>query len=218
MLVLVLVLVLVLRPHLPPPPVASLNVGSRPSKRRPTGGVETLRAIPWVFAWTQTRLNLTAWLGVGQALGALAAPADEAALRAMYRGWPWFTALIDVVDMVLAKTEERVAANYDRRLVPAGGAEAALGARLRGELRNAKAGILSLRGYERHQEENAMLLRGLKVRNPYVDPLNVIQAEALRRLREAHGGAVLENEEQAQLEDALAITINGIANGQKNTG
>lgn len=96
--------------------IASLNVGSRPAKRRPTGGVETLRAIPWVFAWTQTRLNLTAWLGIGPALSGLDSVQRET-LRDMYENLPWFTAVVDVVDRVIAMSEPDIAANYDKQLV-----------------------------------------------------------------------------------------------------
>lgn len=96
--------------------IASLNVGSRPAKRRPTGGVETLRAIPWVFAWTQTRLNLTAWLGIAPALSGLDSSQRET-LRDMYENLPWFTAVVDVVDRVIAMTEPDIAANYDKQLV-----------------------------------------------------------------------------------------------------
>lgn len=205
--------------------IATLNVGSRPAKRRPTGGVETLRAIPWVFAWTQTRLNLTAWLGMGPAFAGLG-EADRATLQHMYETWPWFTALVDVVDMVLAKTESEIAANYDAQLVATlerGDATAdfevaelvALGERLRDELATTERELLALRGYDYPQQENDILQRGLKVRNPYVDPLNVLQAEVLRRLREENFSSP---EERKQLTDALAICINGIANGQKNTG
>lgn len=199
--------------------IASLNVGSRPAKRRPTGGVETLRAIPWVFAWTQTRLNLTAWLGMGPALENLA-PRDAATLKDMYASFPWFAALVDVVDMVMAKSEAVVAQNYDAQLVATldradVGTLLALGATLRAELETTKHALLALRGFQVPQEHNDMLLRGLAVRNPYVDPLNVLQAEVLRRLRQ---GEFRGTEERQLLEDALVITINGIANGQKNTG
>jgi phosphoenolpyruvate carboxylase len=199
--------------------IAGLNVGSRPAKRRPNGGVETLRAIPWVFAWTQTRLNLTAWLGMGPALSSLS-DKDTATLKDMYATFPWFAALVDVVDMVMAKSETQVAENYDAQLVatldrPDTGDLLNLGASLRAELDTTKKALLNLRGFEVPQEHNDILLRGLKVRNPYVDPLNVLQAEVLRRLRRnEYDGA----EERQLLEDALVITINGIANGQKNTG
>ena len=83
--------------------IAGLNVGSRPAKRRPTGGVETLRAIPWVFAWTQTRLNLTAWLGIGTALSALDNTQKEL-LKDMYNNWPWFNALVSGILLVSASS------------------------------------------------------------------------------------------------------------------
>lgn len=205
--------------------IAALNVGSRPAKRRPTGGVETLRAIPWVFSWAQTRLNLTAWLGIGTAFDSLG-PLERKTLQDMYSHWPWFTALVDVVDMVLAKTESDIAENYDRQLVETlekgestAGFDANellhLGKTLRNELAVTERELLSLRGYSTPQEENATLQSALLVRNPYVDPLNVFQAEVLRRLRE---NKYKDESEKAVLEDSLVICINGIANGQKNTG
>jgi phosphoenolpyruvate carboxylase len=156
---------------------------------------------------------------MGPALASLNS-ADRATLSEMYSKWPWFTAFVDVVDMVMAKSEPLIAENYDRQLVgsldrPDKEELLALGARLRDELSTTKTELLKLRGYDRPQQENDILLRGLKVRNPYVDPLNVLQAETLKRLRtEQYADAA----EKALLEDALAITINGIANGQKNTG
>eukprot|EP00941_MAST-03F_sp_MAST-3F-sp1_P003256 g3256.t1 len=202
--------------------IASLNVGSRPAKRRPTGGVETLRAIPWVFAWTQTRLNLTAWLGVGDALSAVNSSTEKEShvVKEMMKKWPWFTALIDVIDMVLSKTESEIAENYDAQLLPKSRDEESekmkrLGKHLRNELSMTQERILSLRNYDYHQQENETLQQGLKVRNPYVDPLNVLQADVLRRLRSED---FQDEEEKRLLEDSLAICINGIANGQKNTG
>ena len=207
--------------------IASLNVGSRPAKRRPTGGVETLRAIPWVFAWTQTRLNLTAWLGIGPALNGLD-DEQRATLKDMYETLPWFTAVVDVVDRVLAMSEPDIAANYDKQLVKelsdifAGSEHVTtkeemleLGEHLRDQLETTRQELLALRGYTQCQEENDILQRGLKVRNPYVDPLNVLQAEVLNRLREEQ---YADEAEMTLLQDALVITITGIANGQKNSG
>lgn len=98
--------------------LAGLNVGSRPSKRNPKGGVESLRAIPWVFAWTQTRLNLPTWLGVGEALSKeLASPNTATQLKGMYKEWPWFRTLIDLLEMILVKSELKIAENYDTQLV-----------------------------------------------------------------------------------------------------
>jgi phosphoenolpyruvate carboxylase len=219
--------------------IAALNLGSRPAKRRADGGMETIRAVPWVFSWSQTRLHLTAWLGIGQALE-LAKGEQEgtATLESMYKNWPWFTALIDVVDMIMAKSEAEIAKNYDDQLVATlkgegGGGEEeeeeeveslmALGEELRGDLEATKQSLLSLRNYTRPQQHNDILQRGLAVRNPYVDPLNILQAEVLKRLRRSKSAeegspSKLTAEEHALLADALAVTINGIANGQKNTG
>ena len=96
--------------------LSALNIGSRPAKRNPKGGVESLRAIPWVFAWTQTRLNLPAWLGVGEALEEEMAN-NPVVLKEMYAEWPWFRTIIDLVEMILAKSENDIAANYDHQLV-----------------------------------------------------------------------------------------------------
>merc|ERR1711988_1970491 len=98
--------------------LSGLNVGSRPAKRNPKGGVESLRAIPWQFAWTQTRLNLPAWLGVGVAVQAEQRNPEYAKnLTEMYNEWPWFQTLVDLLEMILVKSDSRVAANYDRVLV-----------------------------------------------------------------------------------------------------
>ena len=96
-----------------------LTIGSRPARRRTGGGVESLRAIPWVFAWTQTRLLLPSWLGVGEALGAAIERGELDELRRMYRDWPFFRSTLDLIEMVLAKADARIAAHYERQLVPA---------------------------------------------------------------------------------------------------
>ena len=204
--------------------LAGLNVGSRPAKRNPKGGVESLRAIPWVFAWTQTRLNLPTWLGVGEALTQTYAE-NPALLKEMYKEWPWFQTLIDLLEMILVKSEERIAANYDEQLVT-DPQSLTLGAELRENLRATETAVLTISGSLRLQAGNAVLLRSLAVRNPYVDPLNVIQAELLSRLRKAEEQLTIEektvSEEKAlelqTLKDALLITINGIANGMRNSG
>uniref|UniRef100_A0A7S2CUJ2 phosphoenolpyruvate carboxylase n=1 Tax=Octactis speculum TaxID=3111310 RepID=A0A7S2CUJ2_9STRA len=198
--------------------LAQLNIGSRPAKRRPTGGVETLRAIPWVFAWTQTRLNLTSWLGIGAALNGLGT-ADKETLGVMYSRWPWFEAFVDVIDMVMAKSSASIASNYDKQLVASSREDSSellsLGEKLRGELSITRNEILSLRGYSTPQQDNGILLPGMKVRDPYMDPLNVLQAEILKRLRSDDN---ISEDERIVLEDSLTITISGIANGQKSTG
>lgn len=96
-----------------------MNIGSRPSKRKPSGGIESLRAIPWIFAWTQTRFHLPVWLGLGSALKEVLQtdPRNIAILRRMYNQWPFFRVTIDLVEMVFAKGDPRIAALYDNLLV-----------------------------------------------------------------------------------------------------
>lgn len=200
--------------------LSKLNVGSRPSKRNPKGGVESLRAIPWVFAWTQTRLNLPTWLGVGEALSnQLSQPDSEAVLKDMYSNWPWFRTLIDLLEMILVKSEEKIAENYDKQLV-SDKESLELGVELRNKLTETTRSVLQVSGNISLQQHNKILIRSLNVRNPYVDPLNVIQAELLKRLRqyEQAGTVASEDEELLVLQDALLITINGIANGMRNSG
>jgi phosphoenolpyruvate carboxylase len=194
--------------------LSGLNVGSRPAKRNPKGGVESLRAIPWVFAWTQTRLNLPAWLGVGNALQK-ELETHPAILREMYEDWPWFRTIIDLVEMIVAKSEIDIAANYDLQLVHDKEC-LALGRELRSQLAMTAKTLLSISGHSVLQENNQTLLKSMAVRNPYVDPLNVIQAELLRRLR--HEQKTGDDPDEAVLRDALLITINGIANGMRNSG
>jgi phosphoenolpyruvate carboxylase len=193
--------------------LSGLNVGSRPAKRNPKGGVESLRAIPWVFAWTQTRLNLPTWLGVGEALSEEHQKNPDI-LKDMYQNWPWFNTLIDLLEMILVKSEERIAANYDKQLVTDSKSQA-LGEELRAKLRQTAEAVLSVSGSPSLQAKNGVLLRSLAVRNPYVDVLNVLQAELLLRLR---ADTQLSEEERRVLQDALLITINGVANGMRNSG
>jgi phosphoenolpyruvate carboxylase len=186
-----------------------LNIGSRPA-RRPgkAGGVESLRAIPWQFAWTQTRLLLASWLGVGDALGEAFKRDEGEALRAMYREWPFFRSALDLIEMVLAKADERIAAQYDRELVPAD--LRALGDDLRARLRQTIETVLAVTGHDDLVSDNPVLRRSIDVRNPYVDPINLVQIELLRRMRaEGH---------DSRLERALMVTMNGVAAGLRNTG
>lgn len=197
--------------------LGNLNVGSRPAKRNPKGGVESLRAIPWVFAWTQTRLNLPTWLGVGEALSQ-EYETNAVVLQDMYTNWPWFHTLIDLLEMILVKSDVHIAENYDKQLVTDPESKA-LGKELRQRFFIAEQAVLAVSGNASLQANNHLLLRSLAVRNPYVDPLNVIQAETLRRLRQVESGEIkLSESEAATLQDALLITINGVANGMRNSG
>ncbi len=185
-----------------------LNVGSRPARRSGGGGVDALRAIPWVFAWTQMRLMLPAWLGVGTALAAVIETGRLEDLRRMYREWPFCRSTIDLIEMVLAKSLPDIAARYDERLVPA--RLRPLGEELRGKLQETKEAILAVTEHAELIENNPVLRRSIDVRNPYVDPINIVQAEILHRLRDEG--------DRPELVDALSVCVNGIAAGMRNTG
>jgi phosphoenolpyruvate carboxylase len=187
--------------------LAELNIGSRPARRKVDAGVGSLRAIPWQFAWTQTRLLLGAWLGIEEALERAVARGELELLRQMHECWPHFRSVIDLIEMVLAKSDARIAAEYDRRLVPS--ELQALGADLRARLQRAIEGVLAVTGHTQLVESNPVLRRSIDVRNPYVDPLNLVQVELLCRLR---------HNDDPRVRAALMVTINGIAAGMRNTG
>jgi phosphoenolpyruvate carboxylase len=191
--------------------LSKLNIGSRPAKRKAGGGVESLRAIPWNFAWTQTRLNLPTWLGVGEAVGEVLASDEGDKLRDMYRDFESFRTTIDLVEMVLAKSEPSIARHYDNMLVEDEKAQE-LGAEVRSMHVATENAVLDLTNHTSLSEGKTMLTRALQVRNPYVDCLNVLQAETLKRLRETEEG-----KEDTGLNDALLTTITGIANGMGST-
>jgi phosphoenolpyruvate carboxylase len=195
------------RASTPAQEIGEMNIGSRPARRKPSTDVAGLRAIPWQFAWTQTRLILGAWLGAGEALEEAITRGELAELRRMYREWPHFHSSIGLIEMALAKTDARIAAEYDRRLVPA--ELRAIGADLRARLERAIRGVLALTGEQELVASNPVLRRSIDVRNPYVDPINLVQIELLRRLRD-HA--------DERVRSALHVTVNGIAAGMRNTG
>lgn len=189
--------------------LGDLNIGSRPARRKKSGGVESLRAIPWIFAWTQTRHLLPSWLGTGAALAEMAQRGRAEDLKAMYQEWPFFQSTIDLIEMVLAKADMRIAAMYDEVLVPEG--LLPLGLELRERYQQTVDAVLELVSRKDLLERNQVLKRSIAVRNPYVDPINMLQVELLRRVRE-------ETPDSERLRDALLITINGVAAGMRNTG
>ncbi len=188
--------------------LGELKIGSRPARRRGGTGVRSLRAIPWVFAWTQTRLMLPAWLGVGEALDAAIAGRGKEELVRMYREWPFFRSTLDLIEMVLAKSSPGIAARYDVRLVPE--PLRPVGAFLRAQLATTIRAVLAITGHDELLADNPVLRRSIDVRNPYVDPINLVQAEILCRLRK--------HPEDADLLNALLVTVNGVAAGMRNTG
>ena len=199
----------------------SLNIGSRPSKRNPKGGIESLRAIPWTFAWTQTRTHLSAWLGVGAGLTA-SDTSDLECLQDMYTSWPWFRELIDLIAMIVSKTDFSVSKNYDDQLVVSEESKK-LGVEVREKLVQTRQSILDVTRSETVAGHHVALQRASNsIRAPYVDPLNVIQAELLKRFRALdQRGNDLTAEERAEketLQDALIVSINGISSGMRNSG
>lgn len=184
-------------------------IGSRPPRRDRDGGVDSLRAIPWVFAWTQTRVLLPSWLGTDEALAARVERGDRDLLQVMYRDWPFFRSTIDLIAIVLAEADPRIAAEYDRRLVP--DALKPFGEDLRARLARASESVLEITGGNHLLDYAPVLRRSIEVRNPYVDPINLVQVELLRRLRS--GG-----DEDRALWQGFMVTVNGIAAGMRNTG
>ncbi|MCK6528512.1 phosphoenolpyruvate carboxylase [Myxococcota bacterium] len=186
--------------------IARLPIGSRPSRRR-AGGVDALRAIPWVFAWTQTRAILPGWYGVGSALDSFSGRGGGPdLLREMYGAWPFFRAVIDNVEMVLAKTDLPIAARYADLAPP--DARRAVWPRIVKEHARTRRAVLRVKGTRRLLADNPTLARSIALRNPYVDPMNFLQVELLRRRREGQPGC----------DRPLLLTLGGIAAGMRNTG
>ncbi|XP_016174958.1 phosphoenolpyruvate carboxylase 4 [Arachis ipaensis] len=185
-----------------------LNIGSRPARRKSSKGIGHLRAIPWLFAWTQTRFVLPAWLGVGAGLKGACEKGHTEELKEMYREWPFFQSTIDLIEMVLGKADIPIAKHYDEVLVSKERQE--LGRQLRSELMTAEKFVLVISGHEKLQQNNRSLRRLIENRLPFLNPLNMLQVEILKRLRR--------EDDNRKIRDALLITINGIAAGMKNTG
>ncbi|WP_034578782.1 phosphoenolpyruvate carboxylase [Carnimonas nigrificans] len=189
-----------------------LALGSRPAKRNSAGGVESLRAIPWIFAWTQTRLMLPAWLGTDAAFAERWNDSDgQRIISEMREQWPFFATYIDLLEMLLAKSDATISHYYEQRLVNEPELEQ-LGAGLRERLSTLVDQLLVISGQEVLLEHSPLIRQAIAVRNPYIDPLHALQAELLRRTREAEGDI------PDSLERALMVTMAGIAAGLRNTG
>ncbi|REG86909.1 phosphoenolpyruvate carboxylase [Marinomonas pollencensis] len=188
--------------------LAKLPLGSRPARRRSDGGVESLRAIPWIFAWMQIRLMLPAWLGAESALEQAIESGNLDKLREMHGKWPFFGAYLDMLDMVLAKAEPEISEYYEKRLV--GDELQGLGRLLRNKLAQVSRLVKELKQQQRLIEDNKTIRLSIDVRNPYIDPLHYLQAELLYRSRKSA--------ENPEVNKALMITMAGIASGMQNTG
>jgi len=195
--------------------ISALNIGSRPARRKATQDISDLRAIPWVFAWTQSRVNLPSWYGVGSALAQWYAAGERDArltqLQEMYRTWPFFRTILDNVQMGLAKADIAIAALYAQLTDAA--TRTLIYDDLAAEFDLTVRAVLEIAQTPELLEKEQVLRRSIKVRNPYVDPLNYIQVALLQRLTETQDGATAQ-----QLRAAVLLSVNGIAAGLQNTG
>ncbi|MEA2697634.1 MAG: phosphoenolpyruvate carboxylase [Myxococcales bacterium] len=200
--------------------ISHLNIGSRPSSRKSSDRIEDLRAIPWVFSWGQCRQSIPGWYGFGTAVNRYLAGQGQgqgkdrkrrlAFLRAMYARWPFFRTLVDKLDMVLAKTDMAIASRYaalvgDKKL------RAAIFGRIEAEHEATLKAFFAISGAKTLLQDNRSLAYSLRNRIPYIDPLNHLQVDLLRRLRSQDGN----NDE---LRRAVHLTINGVAAGLRNSG
>lgn len=191
-----------------------LPLGSRPAKRKVSGGIESLRAIPWVFAWTQIRLMLPAWLGTGAAINQVIEQGHKQQLDEMLEQWPYFQTLIDMLEMVLSKADSNIALYYESHLTDDEDLKV-LGAELRQRLHDAVQTLLAMKGESKLLSSNDVLDQSMKVRKPYLLPLHLLQAELMKRRRHY---LEQEHREHTPVDHALMVSIAGIAAGLRNTG
>ena len=187
-----------------------LPLGSRPARRQMSGGIESLRAIPWVFAWTQVRLMLPAWLGTGRGLNNAMLDGFTPTIHDMRDNWPYFQTVLDMLEMVLAKSDSAIAAYYEAHLTDDAALQA-LGKVLRARLEKTVGILLNVKEQQQLLELSPVLKRSITVRTPYILPLHMLQAELMKRRRELA-------QETTIYDHALMVTIAGIAAGLRNTG
>jgi phosphoenolpyruvate carboxylase len=195
--------------------IAQLNLGSRPASRKPSDRIEDLRAIPWVFSWSQCRVSLPGWYGFGSAVEAWLNEATTeretrlARLRDMHARWPFFQSMLSNMSMVLAKTDFAIASRY-ADLVPDAAMRDAIFSRLAAEYERSVRFLSAITGKTRLLEDNPTLERSIRNRFPYLDPLNHLQVELLRRYRSG--------ETDERTKRGIHLTINGLAAGLRNSG
>jgi phosphoenolpyruvate carboxylase len=196
--------------------ISGLKLGSRPTFRKATQSVEDLRAIPWVFSWMQSRFVFPGWYGLGSGLEQFAAkgPAETALLSTMYKEWMFFKATIDNAQLTLLKADMQIAFHY-ALLVPDESIRVRIFDAIAEEFSRTEHAILAITGQKTLLEREPVLAKSVQLRNPYIDPLNYIQVEMIRRLRS------LENKQSGEadaLRAVIELTINGVSGGLKNTG
>jgi phosphoenolpyruvate carboxylase len=186
--------------------IAELKIGSRPASRTNSDRIEDLRAIPWVFSWAQARVMLPGWYGVGHALRSFG---DSALLREMVEGWPFLRATLDNLEMVLSKSDMSIAARYAGLVQDRALAEAIFG-RIRDGWQATHDALLSLTGQTRLLEKHPALDAAIRLRLPYIEPLNWLQVELLKRHRAG--------EKDPRIREGLQLSINAVATALRNSG
>jgi phosphoenolpyruvate carboxylase len=196
--------------------ISNLKLGSRPTYRKATQSVSDLRAIPWVFSWMQSRFNFPGWFGLGSALASMLkkGPKYRQQLQAMHAGWPFFQTLIDNAQLTMRKADMGIASLYADLVEDPKIRRRMLGI-LSAEFERTEKAILTITGQKQLLGREPVLLRSVELRNPYIDPLNYIQVDMMRRLRK---GTASDAREADSIRAVIELTINGISGGLKNTG
>jgi phosphoenolpyruvate carboxylase len=187
--------------------IADLNIGSRPTSRTQVRTIQSLRAIPWVFSWSQSRAMLPGWFGFGAAVERAGVPLPE--LARMHRDWPFFSSIIANMEMVLAKGDQAIAGRYAGLVEDRALAETVFG-QIRAEWDRTHGAILAITGQTSLLGDNPTLAQVIRARLPYIDPLNHLQIELIRRRR---GG-----DDSDEVREGIHLTINGVAAGLRNAG
>ncbi|MDE0879897.1 MAG: phosphoenolpyruvate carboxylase, partial [Sphingomonas bacterium] len=186
--------------------IAGLKIGSRPASRKKSDAIEDLRAIPWVFSWAQARTMLPGWYGVGQAI---AAYEDKARLIDMAQGWPFFAAALANMEMVLAKSDIGIAERY-AELVEDPALRNPIFNRIRDAWHQTRDGVLEVTQQSRLLEKHPALDASIRLRLPYIEPLNMLQIELMKRHRAG--------EDDARIGEGILLSINAIATALRNSG
>jgi phosphoenolpyruvate carboxylase len=195
--------------------ISQMSIGSRPARRTAQATFDSLRAIPWGFSWMQSRHVLPGWYGVGQALSTFGAGSEgRVLLQEMYANWPFFQVVIDNAQLSLAKADMGIGRLY-AGLVEDEALRQSIFGTIETAFEQTCQWVLNVTGQQELLENDPVLQRSVRQRNPYVDPLNFIQVSLLRRLR---GLSDPDSPEGQRLLQAIFLTINGIASGLKNTG
>jgi phosphoenolpyruvate carboxylase len=196
--------------------VADLRIGSRPAKRQGGGRIEDLRAIPWVFSWTQSRHGIPGWFGLGAALdeeSGREGGSGRSRLAEMYRRWPFFRSLLDNAQISLGKSDLAVARLYDGLAEPPELRERVFSV-VAAEWRRTEAAVLAVTGQPAILSASPVLRESIRLRNPYVDPMSFAQVSLLGRLR----ALPEESPDREPVRRLVALTINGVAAGLQSTG